>query len=188
MISGWVTGDGDLFAGEPPTAQSFTTFATTAYGENAKAFLNVFPSNTDEEAKNSMRKLNLMEFAGYPSYVWAGINDNPTYLYHFSHVPTDKPNFPNYGAFHTSEVPYALHTLKLWDRPWQERDYKMEKIMSAYWINFVKTGNPNGADLPEWKSYDREAGNIIEFNEGAILKPGMFKAEFEVMDKKHQQQ
>lgn len=185
MISGWVTGDGDLFAGESPTAESFTKFVHETYDEHADAFLSVFPSTTDDDAKNSQRKLNLMEFAGYPSYVWAGVNDNPTYLYHFSHVPTDKPDFPNYGAFHTSEVPYALHTLNMWDRPWKERDQEMEKIMSAYWINFVKTGNPNGKNLPEWSRYDNQTGSVMEFNEGAQLIPGLFKAEFEVMHKKN---
>lgn len=183
MISGWVTGDSDLFTGEPPTANSFITYAKETYGDHADEFLKIFPSSTDEEAKNSKRKLNLMEFAGYPSFVWSQVNDNQTYLYHFSHVPTDKPDFPNYGAFHTSEVPYALHTLKLWDRPWQERDYRMEKMMNAYWLNFVKTGNPNGVDLPEWKNYNRETGSIMEFNEGATLQSGMFKTEFEILNK-----
>lgn len=183
MLSGWVTGDGDLSAGEPTTAASFAAFAKEKYGDHAEEFLKIFPSLTDEDAKNSKRKLKLMEFAGYPSHVWSMVNINPTYVYQFNHVPTDKPGFPNYGAFHTSEVPYALHTLKMWERPWAERDYTMEKIMSSYWINFVKTGNPNGSGLPEWKKYDSLTGNIMEFNEGAVLRPEMFKGEFEFMDK-----
>jgi len=77
----------------------------------------------------------------------------------------------------------ALRTLKKWDRPWQERDISLEKIMSSYWLNFVKTSNPNGEGLPEWKAYDRAEGFIIEFNEGARPRPGLFKAEFEALDK-----
>jgi carboxylesterase type B len=60
--------------------------------------------------------------------------------------------------------------------------------MNAYWINFVKTGNPNGDGLPEWKSYESGTGNIMEFNEGAELKAGMFKAEFEVLGKKFKEE
>jgi para-nitrobenzyl esterase len=180
MMTGWVAADGALFGGEPPTVATFTKFAKESYGDNLDNFLKAFPASTDEEAKSSRQKVNLMDFAAYPSRVWAEVNDNPTYLYHFSHVPTDKPDFPNYGAFHTSEVPYALHTLKLWERPWQERDHNMEKVMSGYWINFVKTGNPNGAGLPDWKKYEAANGSIMELNEGAVMRDGMFKEEFSV--------
>jgi para-nitrobenzyl esterase len=184
MMSGWVAADGALFNGSAPTVASFTAFAKEKYGDDLENFLKAFPAATDEEAKRSQQKINLMEFAAYASRVWAEVNDNPTYLYHFSHVSTDKPDFPNYGAFHTSEVPYALHTLKLWERPWQERDLKMEKIMSTYWINFVKTGNPNGSGLPEWKKYESTIGSIMELNEGAVMRDGMFKEEFEVLGRK----
>lgn len=36
------------------------------------------------------------------------------YLYYFKRVP---PGEPDYNAFHSAEFGYALHTLKLWDRP-----------------------------------------------------------------------
>lgn len=182
MMTGWVEGDGDVFETNT-TAETFKTFALQEYGENAKEFMKIFPSSNDNEAKKSKRKLNLMNFASYSAYVLALENDNPTFLYQFSHVPTDKPDFQNYGAFQSSDIPYALHNLKLWDRPWQARDYEMEKIMNAYWLNFVKTGNPNGNGLPVWENYEIESGIIMEFNEGAFPRPEFFKAEFELMNK-----
>ena len=107
-------------------------------------------------AKPEDARKNLIAFAGLPAHLLSTNNlIQPTYIYEFNFVPVDKPNFPNYGAFHTSEVPYALHTLHLWDRPWREIDLKIEEIMSSYWINFVKTGNPNGNNLPLWKPYGK---------------------------------
>jgi para-nitrobenzyl esterase len=97
-------------------------------------------------------------------------------------VPTDKPGFPNYGSFHTSEVPFALHNLKKWDRPWTEVDYTVEQTMSSYWINFVKTGNPNGSGLPEWKNYDKQDGHILEFNDTPVLNTGMYQNEFQFLE------
>lgn len=37
-------------------------------------------------------------------------------------------------------------------------------------------------NLPEWKSYDRETGNIMILEEKAVLKPGMLKQEFDFLE------
>jgi para-nitrobenzyl esterase len=103
-------------------------------------------------------------------------------MYEFSFVPTDKPDFPNYGAFHTSEVPFAFHNLAYWKRPWQQRGLVMESVMNAYWGNFIKTGNPNGKGLPPWKAYDKKEGDIMVLDEKTGLKPGLFKKEFAFFD------
>jgi para-nitrobenzyl esterase len=33
---------------------------------------------------------------------------------------------------------------------WTADDYKVSETMLNYFANFIKTGNPNGAKLPEW--------------------------------------
>jgi len=118
-----------------------------------------------------------------PAYLLAAYNSKPVFVYESGYVPTDKPGFPNYGAFHTSEVPYALHTLHLWNRPWKQSDMDVQELMSSYWINFVKTGNPNASGLPGWKAYDKAAGTILEINAVTAAKPALYKNEFETMAK-----
>jgi para-nitrobenzyl esterase len=123
-----------------------------------------------------------MNFAAFPDYLWAISNRSNSFLYQFSYIPTDKPGFPNYGAFHTSEVPYALHTLNKWNRPWQNSDYQVERTMSAYWINFVKTGNPNGKNVPEWNPFQKELQMIMEFGQKPVLRKGLYQAEFQFLE------
>ncbi|MEO7990587.1 MAG: carboxylesterase family protein [Chryseolinea sp.] len=180
LMAGWVMGDGNLM-GAPMSQSDFIVFAEKTYGEKKDAFLKVFPAGSEEEAKQSQTKLGLMQFASLPDHQWALYNTSKSYLYQFSYVPTDKPDFPNYGAFHTSEVPFALHTLKYWDRPWTNKDYRVEKYMSSYWINFIKTGNPNGKGLPEWNSYDATLQTTMEFGEQPVSKPGLLKAELQFL-------
>jgi para-nitrobenzyl esterase len=112
----------------------------------------------------------------------AGFNAKTTYMYQFGHVPPDKPDFPNYGAFHTSEVPYTLHNLHTWARTWQPLDRDLEHTISSYWVNFAKTGNPNGTNLPEWKSYNKQSGHIMVLGDKVEMKAAFFKKEFDFLE------
>ncbi|MGN6639263.1 MAG: carboxylesterase/lipase family protein [Mucilaginibacter sp.] len=58
---------------------------------------------------------------------------------------------PFVGAAHASEIEYAMGNLggnKVY--AWTPDDYKVSATMEDYFANFIKTGNPNGAGLPEW--------------------------------------
>jgi para-nitrobenzyl esterase len=181
LIAGWVTGDGTLMGEQKMTPEKYKQQAVENFGTKAEEYLKLFPGNTSEEVASSLKELSLLQFAALPASLMAGFSKSKSYLYQFSHVPVIKPGFPDYGAFHTSEVPFALHTLHLWKRPWREIDYSVEKTMSDYWVNFVKTGNPNGKGLPEWDTYEQPAGNIMEIGDQSTLKPGLFRDEFNFM-------
>ena len=182
LLTGWVTGDGVLMGPANWSAEKFIAKANHDYGDNSKSFLELFPAGSDAEAKQSQMKNELMQFAGISSHKWSIYNRQPAFMYEFRFVPTDKPGFPNYGAFHTSEVPFAYHTLAYWKRPWQKRDLDMEIMMNAYWVNFIKTGNPNGKGLAEWKAYDKVQGNIMVLDEKSELNSGLYKKEFAFFD------
>ena len=46
--------------------------------------------------------------------------------------------------------------------PWliTDDDFQIAELASSYWLNFVKSGNPNGAGLPRWPSY-RESDAML---------------------------
>jgi para-nitrobenzyl esterase len=76
-----------------------------------------------------------------------------------------------------------LHTLHTWNRPWQETDRQLENTMSDYWVNFAKFGNPNAKGVPEWKSYDKKSGIVMEFGDKVQDRPALFKTEFDFLEK-----
>ncbi|RMR03577.1 hypothetical protein ALP94_03024 [Pseudomonas savastanoi pv. glycinea] len=84
---------------------------------------------------------------------------HPTYLYLFNHV---EPGTEQWGAFHTSEVPYAFGTLdRSTQRTFTSDDRVVTRQVSSYWLNFVKSGNPNGESLPEWAVFDPQSPAFI---------------------------
>jgi len=170
VISGWNADDGVSF-GPPPTAGQFKANAKTQFGDKVDAFLKLFPANTDEEAGKS-QKLMTQLFFGWNNYAWARMQTShgtgKAYLYYFKRVP---PGEPNYGAFHSAEFGYALHTLKLWDRPFTEVDFKLEEAMSSYWVNFAKNGDPNGEGLPVWSVFNDINPEVIELGDEIKAAP-----------------
>jgi para-nitrobenzyl esterase len=87
----------------------------------------------------------------------------PVYAYRFSYV-AESVGQP--GAQHATDIPFFFDTqaIKYAERT-TARDNAMGRIISAYLANFAKTGNPNGAGLPEWPRYDRAKDEIVDFTD-----------------------
>ena len=72
---------------------------------------------------------------------------NGAYVWHFARMlPGDDK-----GAWHSSDLWYWFGTLKNCWRPMEDKDYTLSDEMVSYLCNFVRNGNPNGENLPEWK-------------------------------------
>jgi len=59
----------------------------------------------------------------------------------------------------------------------------MADIMSDFWLNFAKTGNPNGAGLPQWQPYTRTNPNYVELNVTARPETDLTPATWDFFDK-----
>lgn len=183
VLTGWTKDDGGFLAGPQMTLEQYTSNIKERYSENADEYLTVFNAETDEDAAKMQTRISTLGFAGVPARKLALSSSEPVFVYEVAHVPTDKPDFPHYGAFHTSDVPYALRNLHTWDRPWQEHDMKVQEVLSSYYLNFIKTGNPNAEGLPEWKNYTEDNGYVQVVDNVIAGRENYYAKEFELLTK-----
>ncbi len=87
------------------------------------------------------------------------------YRYFYTHprpaaVGKSEPDNP--GAVHSAEIEYAMGNLganKAFQ--WTPDDYKVSATLQGYFVNFIKSGNPNGAGLPEWPAMTSDASRPV---------------------------
>lgn len=93
----------------------------------------------------------------------------PVYEYRFSYV-ADSIGKP--GAQHATDIPYFFDTTAIkYEKATTPKDVGMGKAMSAYLVNFVKTGDPNGKGLPAWPRYTKASDQIMDFAENGKAVP-----------------
>ncbi|MEZ4702353.1 MAG: carboxylesterase family protein [Rhodothermales bacterium] len=153
------------------TPDAFATMAINRYGDMAKDYLAAYPGATEEEATASLQAS--AREGGMASLLhWSALRQKtartPTYLYYFERaIPW--PEHPEFGAFHTGEVPYVFNNLALLNRPWEDVDRRLADQVSSYWAQFAAAGDPNAAGLPAWPAF--APGEAVIQNLGATVAP-----------------
>jgi para-nitrobenzyl esterase len=187
---------GILGTGEP-TPENFAAGVRRLYGEHAEDVLKACPVSTPEEVTEAAAFLASARFISYGTWKWAILqaqtSTKPVYRYFYVHPrPKYLPavergeNVPDArGAVHSAEIQYAMGNLKLDPRyTWTPDDHKVSEALEAYFANFVKTGNPNGAGLPEWPAYNSGTNyQILRVDVTSHAEPEPHIARYEVLDK-----
>ena len=199
LLVGWNADEGTtlvLLNPKKPTAKSFSERAQARFGEDAPQFLKVYPAATNREALASAEALAGDDFIAFSTWKWIDTHrktsGSPVYHYRFEQVPASKPgatidSLParETGARHAAEIEYVFETLKSQQGvPWTDDDFKVSETMASYWVNFIKTGDPNGMGLPEWPKSDSANGYQVMHLSGKTshAAPDSLRPRYEFLD------
>lgn len=170
-LTGWNMDEGTAFSvfSKPMNAEAFRKQARRVYGDQADQFLKYYPAATDPAARSSQfASIRDLLFATQ-NYVWANLQTKTgtsnVYLYSFDRKLPANDELAFFGAFHSGEIAYVLDNLDYLHRPWQAVDRKLADTMSSYWVNFARSGNPNGEGLPQWPVYQPGTSTDMELGE-----------------------
>lgn len=171
-------------------AKNYKAAVEKIYGERADDVLARYPGETNAEVKQAASELMSDRLINYSSWKLAELHAKdqsaPVYRYLFAH-PHPGLNLRTIRegnvfqvlikkllnkvitgtSFHASEIEYALGNLEVQDNyAWKAEDHQVSRQMQSYFVNFIRSGNPNGAgidgiSLTNWPAYHN--GNKGEF-------------------------
>lgn len=179
LLLGWNTQENPgaaFMQGLPNSKDNFVKKVKEAYPLDFEEVLKLYPHATEEQVAYSAMALAGDRFISYSTWKWFDLHlqnsNQPVYRYLYAKIrpplvdeslesglaggtsrrSATAPSRPrDLGAPHAAEIEYAMGNLGLVkEYAWTDDDYKASATMFAYFTNFVKTGNPNGPDLPEW--------------------------------------
>jgi para-nitrobenzyl esterase len=161
LLAGWNRDEGEAEQappGGPSAVQRLKTLARTEFGAHSDKFLLVYSADNEAAAQRA-----LGEFAGdrsiaFSTWKWLeaqrATGHQPVYRYRFDRSQTQAADKQSLGAYHSAEIEYVFGALdSKANRLFQTEDRDLSNAIQKYWINFARTGDPNGAGLAPWPPY-----------------------------------
>jgi para-nitrobenzyl esterase len=148
--------------GPPTTLETWNNGAAQRWGDLGELGRAAYPASTDAEAA-AIASMPFSDTLAWHMRLFADLQANAgenAWFYFFTHEPPFDPERPDLGAGHTAEIPYVFDNLAA-PRTYpagssvklmagNSREEAFADQVSQYWVNFARTGNPNGSGLARW--------------------------------------
>jgi len=165
--SGWTS----ILGKDEPTVENYKKNLKRLYPAHSEEIFKLYPVAADTDVEKTATLLATERANAYGEWRWieahAKLNAQ-VYRYYYTRprpglrVDINRPEATTgqekpgtfHGAAHSAEIEYALGNLptnRVYD--WQPDDYLVSAILQGYFLNFIRSHNPNGTGLPYWPLY-----------------------------------
>jgi para-nitrobenzyl esterase len=155
-------------------AATFAADIERSFGPLPAPLMSAYPHATDAQARQARLDLERDLRFGWDMWAWARLQAqsgrNRVHFYYFKH----EPPFPKgsahegWGASHFAELWYMFDHLDQEQWSWSAADRELAALMSHYWTNFVKSGDPNSDGMLSWPDF-RVDGKVLHLGESAVV-------------------
>ena len=184
VLIGTNSDEGSMFTGflggYTPAQYEYEMKTSFPDAEWQAKFRAMYPGSNNQEAFDAHADIFRDAAFAWPTYAWGNLQSQRTlekkgngnvYMYFFDQ---EKFNMFRRGqqtdrkflSMHAVELSYTFNSSG-WGGPKDPSSEAETKIIHQYWINFIKTGNPNGNLLPYWPTYQKDTESVMYFRDGA---------------------
>jgi para-nitrobenzyl esterase len=182
LMAGWNKDEGFNFSLLPDKdGRSLADLIRALFGDRVEEALRLYSSGSPEGDMASARALGGDLTIIHPTWAWIAAQKQTgsadIFRFRFDRAPVtpegwfgERPS-RDAGAFHACEIWYVFDNLDAC--PWilNHVDRAVASFASSYWVNFVKTGDPNGPSLPRWPSYRGAGAPVMMLDANAHAAP-----------------
>jgi para-nitrobenzyl esterase len=199
LMAGTNADEGTLLGGPPVrNMKAYQGWGDKLFGSMTEGLMKAYPAATDADAYNAAAGAygDYLFLQGTRQMLRAAAKSNPkTYQYFFTRV-SGVGKKTKWGAFHAAEIPYVFGTLPdsaygtkasfigdfaVDPDSYNETDAKISAAMQGAWVQFAKTGDPNGSGLPKWPAFSNNE-SYLEFGDTIAPKTGLKKTQLDFLE------
>jgi para-nitrobenzyl esterase len=167
-------------------------------GAQADALLALYPAASHSEAHGAavQARGDMLFLMGTRSVLREAAKANPkTFQYCFTRVNGVGKRI-GWGSFHASEIPYVFGTLP--DSAYgtvptiignfqpdadsyNDVDARLAATMSAQWVQFARTGDPNGLGLTQWPRFSADREAYLELGDRIVAGESLRKKQLDFL-------
>ena len=172
VLIGTNSDEGSMFSRPAPVAD-YEKGIRENYGEWADRMLKLYPATNEQEVYFASSDIFRDGSFAWGTYAWANLQTKTgkgnVYMYYFDQ---DSENTiirsRKGGASHVAEMPF-FYGYQFGSGKMTPTEKQMAEIITRYVINFTKTGDPNGGNLPYWTRYEQGKPTVMIMRQGLHL-------------------
>ena len=189
LLIGSNASEGRLFLGDQAiTASTLTRQLDEDFSSLIVSLVGPGAAANDQQAQALFVRFEGEMRFGWDMWAWARLQANarhPVFLYRYTQSSPYRvgDKYFGWGASHGMEMPYVFNHLDQQTLPWTPRDRALAAVMSSYWTNFAKSGDPNGMGLPIWPSFSASSQQAMRLGESVAPGPVPDEADLRRIDR-----